>query len=61
MHLPIPAGISKAAIHKAIMGGFQKALGIQISVGDLTPREIEAAESLAAQKYGTDEWTFRLR
>jgi lipoate-protein ligase A len=61
MQLPIPAGISKATIHKAIVEGFQKALGIQISVGDLTPREIESAESLAAQKYCKDEWTFRLR
>lgn len=60
MQLPIPSGISKEAIQKAIVEGFQQALGIQMLADGLTEREIETAKSLASNKYSTDEWTFRL-
>lgn len=44
---------------QALAAGFQKALGIRLEVGELTPGELAAAEELQRGVYGDEEWTGR--
>ena len=39
--------------------GFEETLGVQFVGAELSPQEIETAESLAQTKYGSAEWNFR--
>ncbi|MGL4424310.1 MAG: lipoate--protein ligase family protein [Gemmataceae bacterium] len=48
-------GLSREAIVAALLAAFQGRFGG--SVDALTPAELQAAEQLAATKYGSDEWT----
>ncbi len=41
----------------ALGEGFRAAHGIDLSPGGLVPEEMELAESLVREKYGTDRWT----
>ncbi|MDH7563869.1 MAG: biotin/lipoate A/B protein ligase family protein [Candidatus Bathyarchaeota archaeon] len=43
---------------QALIKGFEKALGIRLIDGTLTPYERELAERLCKEKYSTDEWNF---
>ncbi len=48
------AGVSREECYPAIVNGFTK--GKQWEFGDFTPKELERAERLAANKYGTQQW-----
>jgi lipoate-protein ligase A len=43
-------------LKNAVCNGFQKALGIELQRGSLTPREFSVSRSLASEKYGSSDW-----
>jgi lipoate-protein ligase A len=51
--------VSPAKLNHALMEGFQRGLDIELADGGLTSYELELAERLCSQKYGSDDWTFR--
>ena len=48
--------ISMEEAHKALIKGFEKALGISLEKGELTSYEQKLAEKLCKEKYSTNEW-----
>jgi lipoate-protein ligase A len=53
--------LSANEVNHALMEGFQKALGIELVAGELTPSEYEFAEKLCKEKYSIDDWNFHDR
>ena len=53
------APIYRKQLEDAIAIGFKETLGIQFVKAELSPKEIETAESLTQTKYGSTEWNFR--
>ncbi len=51
--------IYRKQLEDAVTVGFEETLGVQLVETELSPEEIETAESLAQTKYGTAEWNFR--
>ena len=51
--------IRRQQLEDAIAVGFHEMLGVQFVEAELSPEEIETAESLAQTKYGCAEWNFR--
>jgi lipoate-protein ligase A len=51
--------VSTAELNHALIEGFQKGLDIKLVNGELAPHELELAERLCRQKYGTDDWNLR--
>jgi lipoate-protein ligase A len=51
--------ISIEEVTKALTEGFQKALNIQLTPGNLTKYERENAQKLSKEKYATKEWNFQ--
>jgi len=45
-------------VYSALIRGFKKALGIEISEGTLTDYEIDLAKKLRSEKYSSDRWNF---
>jgi len=45
-----------AEVGTALREGFQRALGVELAPGELSPEERRVAEELAANKYGTAAW-----
>ncbi len=43
----------------AVAEGFREAFGVALTTGALTPAEVDQAERLSAEVYGSDGWTFR--
>ncbi len=41
----------------ALAEGFRAAHGLELAAGGLAAEEMELAESLVREKYGTDRWT----
>lgn len=41
----------------ALAEGFREAHGLELTAGGLAPEELERAESLVREKYGTERWT----
>ena len=52
---PIP----RKQLEDAVAVGCEETLGVQFVQTELSPQEIEAAETLAQTKYGSAEWNFR--
>jgi len=48
-------------VNHALIEGFQKALNIKLTDGELTPYECELAKKLYKEKYATKEWNFKGR
>jgi len=48
--------LSEDDIREALVKGFENALGVKLSKGDLTVYEQKLAEKLRRQKYATDTW-----
>jgi len=53
--------VSMKEVNHALVEGFQKAFGMQLESGELTPYEREHAEKLYKEKYATEEWNFQGR
>ena len=53
------APIYRKQLEDAVAVGFQETLGADFIETELSPQEIETAESLAQTKYGSAEWNFR--
>jgi len=51
--------VPTSEMNHALTGGFQRALGIKLVNGELSPHEHELAERLCRQKYATDDWNLR--
>ena len=51
--------IYRKQLEDAVVLGFEETLGVQFVKAELSPQEIETAESLAQTKYGSAEWNFR--
>ncbi len=45
---------------KALVVGFQEALGVEIEPGELTPAEVEQAQRLQREKYANDDWNLQV-
>jgi len=45
-------------VYSALIMGFKKALGIEISEGTLTSYESDLAKKLRSEKYSSDKWNF---
>jgi lipoate-protein ligase A len=41
----------------AVAAGFARAFDLQLTPGDLSPREMEMARRLREEKYAADRWT----
>ena len=54
-----PTPIYRKQLENAVAVGFSETLGAQLVETELSPQEIETAESLAQTKYGSAEWNFR--
>lgn len=52
-------GAGMARVVGAIMAGFCEALNLTLEEAALTPEEQSNAEMLRAEKYSSDDWTFR--
>jgi len=50
--------VSPETASNALIAGFQNAFSIRLATGELTPFELELAETLYKGKYATDEWNF---
>jgi len=50
--------ISMGEVHQALVGGFEKALKIQLVEKELTSYERELAEKLRRNKFSTEDWNF---
>ncbi len=48
-------------LKEALRDGWQKALGIELTVGRLTPAELEQAAQLAREKYASEAWNGQRR
>ncbi len=44
----------------AMITGFSQMLNLRLELGELTGSELGEAEKLRSQKYGSDDWTFRV-
>lgn len=53
------APVYRKQLEDAVTVGFEETLGVQFVGVELSPQEIETAESLAQTKYGSAEWNFR--
>ena len=51
--------IHRKQLEDVVAVGFQETLGVELVEAQLSPEEIETAESLAQTKYGSAEWNFR--
>ncbi|MEM3550509.1 MAG: biotin/lipoate A/B protein ligase family protein [Candidatus Bathyarchaeia archaeon] len=51
--------VSFEELKEALAKGFEKALGIELSPGEVSDFEKETAEKLAKTKYSTKEWNFK--
>ena len=51
--------VFRKQLEDAVALGFEEVLGVRFVGSELSPQEIETAESLAQTKYGTPEWNFR--
>jgi lipoyltransferase/lipoate-protein ligase len=52
--------VSVTEVYQALIKSFQKALSIQLVVGELTCYERELAEKLCKEKYANDDWNWML-
>ena len=50
--------VSAAELIEALVKGFEKALDIRLTSGQLTTGELEFSEHLCMEKYATDDWNF---
>jgi lipoate-protein ligase A len=50
--------VAPEAVANALVEGFTSVLKIQLEPGKLTPWEVELANRLCKEKYGTEEWIF---
>jgi lipoate-protein ligase A len=50
--------VTPETVAKALAEGFRSGLKIQLEAGKLTPCEVELANRLCKEKYGTEKWTF---
>jgi len=55
----VDRSISLEEVNKALIKGFQKALGIKLSIDELTSYERKLAEKLYNKKYLSEKWNFR--
>ncbi|MDQ2807806.1 MAG: lipoate--protein ligase family protein [Chloroflexota bacterium] len=53
------APLRRDEVAVALQAGFEAALDITLEPGHLTPTELARWDALVANKYATDEWTFR--
>lgn len=51
--------VSIEEVTQAFFDGFQKGMGIQLEMGELSLEEIELAKRLVKEKYGNDQWNRR--
>jgi len=51
--------VSLEEAERAFRQGFERGLGVRLEEGELSEYERELAARLAAEKYGSEEWTFR--
>ena len=51
--------VFRTQLENAVTVGFEEVIGVRFVGSELSPQEIETAESLAQTKYGTTEWNFR--
>lgn len=51
--------VSFAEAANAMAAGFTQALNLKLVPGELTAKELAAAQRIRAEKYSSDEWTFR--
>jgi lipoate-protein ligase A len=56
LHDELGKNVSTAELNHALIEGFRRGLDIKLVNGGLTPYELELAERLCRQKYGTDDW-----
>jgi len=59
LHDELQKNVSTAELNHALIQGFQRGLDIKLVDGGLSSHELELAEGLCRQKYGTDEWNLR--
>jgi lipoate-protein ligase A len=59
LHDELGRNVSTAELNQALIEGFQRGLDIELVNGGLTPRELELAERLCRQKFGTNDWNLR--
>lgn len=50
--------VSPATASNALIEGFKNTFGAQLTLGELTPFELELANRLCKEKYATDNWNF---
>jgi lipoate-protein ligase A len=50
--------VTPEKVADALAEGFRSVLKIQLEPGKFTPYEVELANRLCKEKYGTKEWTF---
>ena len=53
--------VSAAELKDSLVRGFEKALDIRLTSGQLTAGELEFSEYLCQEKYATDDWNFQGR
>jgi lipoate-protein ligase A len=53
--------VSAAEVNDALVKGFEKALDIRLTRGELTVGELELSKQLCQEKYASDDWNFQGR
>jgi lipoate-protein ligase A len=53
--------VSTSEVNDALVKGFEKALDIRLTKGELTAGELELSKHLCQEKYATDDWNFQGR
>jgi lipoyl(octanoyl) transferase len=53
------AEVSLTEVEQAFYAGLTEGLGVQLERGELTPYEVELAERLVEEKYGSEEFSLR--
>jgi lipoate-protein ligase A len=51
--------VEPETVADALVKGFASVLNVNLELGALIPYELELADRLCQEKYGTDEWTFQ--
>lgn len=51
--------VSIEEVSRAFLAGFQKGMGIELEVGELTEEEKTLVKQLVKEKYGNNEWNYR--
>jgi lipoate-protein ligase A len=59
VHETLRHHVSAETASNALITGFQNAFGIQLATSELTPYELELAETLCKEKYTTDNWNLK--